>query len=104
MVGELNNLARSMERFQPQEGKIQLNLNFYLYPGELIIWAFSILDLVILLLEGITYVGTTLDETFQVLACENSRPSSLPTRLAFSRDATRVGSKEGRLFHRLSRF
>ena len=37
------------------------------------------------------------------LACGNSRPSSLPARVAFRekdslRNATRAGSKEGRLF------
>ena len=33
---------------------------------------------------------------WQPLACENSRPSSLPARVA--RNATRAGSEEGRLF------
>ena len=34
-----------------------------------------------------------------LLACENSRPSSLPARVAsFPRNATRAGSEEGRLF------
>ena len=34
------------------------------------------------------------------LACENSRPSSLPARVAFrvKGNATRAGSEEGRLF------
>ena len=35
----------------------------------------------------------------ELLACENSRPSSLPARVAFrEKDATRAGSEEGRLF------
>ena len=35
-----------------------------------------------------------------ILACENSRPSSLPARVAFrvTRNASRAGSEEGRLF------
>ena len=34
--------------------------------------------------------------TTNIIACENSRPSSLPARVAFH--ATRAGSEEGRLF------
>ena len=43
--------------------------------------------------------------SYKPLACENSRPSSLPARVAFrekdtsfSRNATQAGSEEGRLF------
>ena len=38
------------------------------------------------------------------LACENSRPSSLPARVAFTRNATRAGREEGRLFSQAMSF